>query len=326
MDRRKFVGAVVYGFVGAPLITRAQTRTTVRRIGFLTSGASDSPEELQREGAVLSKLGWIEGKNLLVERRYANGRPELLRPLAQELVRLRMEIIVTAGTSATLAAKSATDSIPIVFWSAADPVRTGLVASLARPGGNVTGFSVVITELEAKRVEVLREWVPRLQRIGRLENSTNPYYRATRKEFEEACRSLSVQPIFVEVAAAGELPNGVAEVARRGGQGLLVGPDALFSIHRGELMRAALRHALPTTVSHDFIREDGALVSYDRLESEEYQRGASFIDRILRGAKPADLPVEQPTKFELILNLKTAKALGVAVPPALRWRADEVIE
>ena len=325
MDRRSFVSAMACVTVALPLVTKAQTAAPVRRIGFLRPGTRDLSDELAQAEA-LRKVGWVDGQNLLVERRYANSKTELLRPLADELVRLKVDLIVTAGTSATLAAKSATKTIPIVFWSAADPVRTGLVASLARPGGNVTGFSVVISELEIKRMALLHEWVPAMRRIGRPENSSNPYFRATRQGFEQACGSLGVQPIFVEVASAGNLANAIAEVVRRGGQGLVVGPDDLFYDNRAALMRAALGHALPATVSRDFIRETGALVAYDRLESEEDERGAAMIDRILRGASPADLPVEQPTKFELILNLKTAKALGIAVPPTLLSRADEVIE
>jgi putative ABC transport system substrate-binding protein len=236
-----------------------------------------------------------------------------------------VELIVTAGTAATLAAMSATNTIPIVFGSAGDPVGAGLVASLGRPGGNVTGFSIVSTEMTAKRLAVLRELLPAVQRVGILETS-NPYFRATRKEREQACRSLSIQPIFVEVATSGDVANAVAEVARRGGQGLLVEPEALFQDNLIELMRAVLRHALPMATSRAFIREIGALVSYDNLESEEDDRGAAFVDRILRGAKPADLPVEQPTKFELKINLKTAKTLGIAVPPSLLSRAHEVIE
>lgn len=324
MDRRRFVRIALCGAVVAPGITIAQTRATVRRIGILRPGAPDPPEELQAVSA-LTKFGWVEGQNLLVERRYANSKVDLLRPLAEDLVRSRVELIVTSGTSATLAAKSATNTIPIVFWSAADPVRNGLVARLARPGGNVTGFSVVFTELEAKRLSLLRELVPVAQRIGRLENLSNPYYRASRKEFEQACGALGVQPIFIEVSTAGELVNAITELARRGGQGLLVSSDSLFYENRGEIMRAALRHALPTAVSNDLIRETGALVSYDSLESEGDERGAAIIDRILRGARPSELPVEQPTKFELIINLRTAKALGITVPPILRSRANEVI-
>jgi len=203
---------------------------------------------------------------------------------------------------------------------------SGLVASLAQPGGNVTGYSITGTEMDAKRLAVLHEWLPAVRRVGILENSSNPYFRATREELKQACRPLGLQPIFVEVAAAADLPNAVAEVARRGGQGLLVSLDSLFLDNRGKIMDAVLKHALPTTVPRIYIRETGALVSYDPIESEEGERGAAFIDRILRGAKPADLPVEQPTKFELIINLKTAKVLGISVPPTLLARANDVIE
>jgi ABC-type uncharacterized transport system substrate-binding protein len=325
MDRRRFVLSLLYGAATAPLFARAQDTSSVRRIGFLNPGIPDPSDELQTVDA-LRKVGWVAGQNLVVERRYANNKPELLHPLVEDLIRSKVEVIVTSGTAATLAAKRVTSTVPIVFWSAADPVRTGLVESLARPNGNVTGFSVVITELEAKRVTLLRELVPAVQRIGRIENRANPYFRATRKEYERVCRSLGMEPIFVEVATAGDLANAVAELARRGGQSLSLGPDPLFYDNRVELMREAQRHSLFTTVSRDFIREAGALISYDSVESEENERGAAIVDKILRGARPAEIPVEQPTKFELILNLKTARALRVLVPPLLRSRASEVIE
>jgi len=325
-DRRSFLRALAYAVISAPPIARAQAQTVVRRMGYLKPGAPDSPEETQRESAFLRKLGWIEGENLRVERRYANGTLELLRPLAEDLLRLKVELIVTSGTAATLAAKSATNTIPIVFWSAGDPVRTGLVASLARPGGNITGYSVAQTEMNVKRLAVLREWLPRVHRVGILQNSANPYFRATREELDRGCRTLGIQPIFVEVAGPGELTKAVSEVARRGGRGLLIGSDSLFQDNQKELMRAVLKYALPSTTSRVHIRETGALVSYDPIDSEEMERGASFVDRILRGAKPADLPVEQPTRFELAINLKTANALRITVPPALLARAHEVIE
>jgi putative ABC transport system substrate-binding protein len=326
MDRRTFISTLSCGVVAAPLIVRAQTATTIRRIGFLAPGPPESAAELQERYAALKELGWIEGRNLLFERRYANGRAELLRPLAEELVRLKVELIVTSGTAATLAAKSATNTTPIVFRTAGDPVRTGLVASLARPGGNVTGYSIFGPEFDAKKIAVLRELLPNVQRVGMLENSTNPYFRATRKELEQACRSFGIQLIFVEVAAASDLANAVAEVARQGGQALFVPPDGLFIENRGEIMRAALKHALPTTVARPIVRETGALVSYHPTQREEDNRAAAFINRILRGAKPAELPVEQPTQFELVINLKTAKALGITVPQSLLSRADEVIQ
>jgi putative ABC transport system substrate-binding protein len=325
MDRRTFIGAVAAGIITAPLAASAQTPTTVRRIGFLAPGAPPPPAELQEAFAPLRELGWIEGQNLLVERRYA-GRPELLRSLAEELVRLKVELIVTEGTAATLAAKNATKTIPIVIWSAGDPVRTGLVASLARPGGNITGYSVVTPELDAKGIALLRELLPAVQRVGVLENSTNPYSRTLHKDFEEACRRAAIQPIFLEVAAASELENAVAEVARQHGQALYVQNDNLFNDNRVEITRAALKHALPTLVRQKIMLEAGGLLLYAPNRAERDRRCAALIDKILRGAKPADLPIEQPTQFVLGVNLKTAKALRITVPQSLLLRADEVIQ
>jgi putative tryptophan/tyrosine transport system substrate-binding protein len=326
MNRRMFIGAVAAGIIAAPLAPSAQSATTVRRIGFLSSGARPTPAELHEESAPLRELGWVEGKNLLVERRYTTGRAELLQPLAEELVRLKVELIVTFGTNATLAAKNATTTIPIIIKSAGDPARSGLVASLARPGGNITGYSIISPELNVKRLALLRELLPVMQSVGWLENSTNPYYRAARKDLEEACRSLGIQPIFVQVAAASELPDAVAEAARQRAQALFVPIDTLFYENRAEIMRAALKHALPTMAQRRTVLEDGALIAYDPTEVEENSRNAAFIDRILRGVKPADLPIEQPTRFELIINLKTAKALGLTIPQSLLLRADEVIQ
>src|SRR6266700_2873948 len=190
MDRRAFIGGVSCALILVHLAARAQTATTVRRIGVLGSGAQPTPDEFLQAYAPLRELGWVEGKNLLVERRYANGRAELLRPFAEELVRLKVELIATNGTDATLAAKNATSTIPIVIWSAGDPVRTGLVASLARPGGNITGYSIVSAELDAKRLALLREVLPAAQRVGVLVNSTNPISRVGQKENEPVYRSL----------------------------------------------------------------------------------------------------------------------------------------
>ena len=326
MDRRTFIGAVAAGIITAPLAAYAQTATTVRRIGALSLDAPPTPARIQQLYAPLSELGWTVGKNLLIERRNANGRAELLRPLAEELVRLKVEIIVTSGTDAALAAKNATTTIPIIMYSAGDPVRSGIVASLSRPGGNITGFSIVGPELDAKRLALLRELLPGLQRVGVLENSTNPFYRTVRKEFEQVCRSLGLQPIIFEVAAASELENAIAELARRRAQALFVQGDNLFSANRLPIMSAAFRYALPTLAADKAILEAGALVSYTHNQAEQDQRYAGFVDRILRGAKPADLPIEQPTRFELGINLKTAKALGITVPQSLLLRADEVIQ
>jgi putative ABC transport system substrate-binding protein len=314
------------GINAAPLAASAQTATIVRRIGFLSAGARPTPAELHQESSPLRELGWVEGQNLLVERRYATGRTELLPALAEELVRLKVEVIVTFGTNATFAAKNATATIPIIIKSAGDPARSGLVATLGRPGGNITGYSIISPELNVKRLALLRELLPAMQSVGWLENSTNPYYRAARKDLEEACRLLGIRPIFVQVAASSDLPDAVAEVARQRAQALFVPVDTLFYENRTEIMRTALQHALPTMAQRRTVQEDGALIAYDPTEAEENFRNAAFIDRILRGVKPADLPIEQPTRFELIINLKTAKALGLTVPQALLLRADEVIQ
>jgi putative ABC transport system substrate-binding protein len=306
---------------------RAQTETAARRIGILEPGTQPTSAQLQEVFGPLRQLGWIEGKNLIVERRYANNRAELLQLLADELVRLKVEVIVTGGTAATLAAHNATTTIPIVFRSAGDPVRAGFVASLARPGGNVTGYSVVGPELDAKRLSLLRELLPDLQRVGYLVNSGSPYFRAARSDFEQACRSLAIKPIFIEIAAAAELANAVAEVARQGGQFLIVPAESMFVDNLIEIGRAARMHALPTMVQRDVsLRDSGALVSFGPTATEESYRNAAYVDRILRGAKPADLPVEQPTKFELGINLKTAKALGITIPQSLLLRADELVQ
>jgi putative ABC transport system substrate-binding protein len=322
--RRTFCGTFVAVLV-SPGFAIAQAPKAVRRIGDLSPGAPETTEEIRQGYTPLGKLGWVEGQNLLVERRYANNRPELLRPLAEELVRLKVELIVTSGTAAAVAAKNATTSIPIVFGVVSDPVGVGLVASLARPGGNVTGFSIANTELNKKRLAVLRELVPTIERVGILENPTNPYFRAAHSELEQASYSLGIRPVFVTVAAAGELADALAEAVRRGAQALLVSPDFLFYEHRVEIVRAALKHALPTATSRSFVEAWG-LVAYTNSLSEQVERVAAFIDRILRGAKPADLPIEQPTKFDLLLNLRTAKALGITVPQSLLVRADEVIQ
>jgi putative ABC transport system substrate-binding protein len=326
MDRRAFIGAVATGMIAAPLAASAQTTTTIRRIGVLSADEPLSQAELQQEYAPLRALGWVVGQNLLVERRYAYRRVERLRLLAEELVRLKVEIIVTDGTTATLAAKNATTTIPIIMHAVGDPVRSGLVASLAQPGGNITGISIVAPELDGKRLSLLRELLPGMQRVGVLELSTNPYYRDARKEFEQTCRSLGLQPIIIEVAAAVDLENAIAELARRRVQALFVHPDDLFYSNRVPIVSAALKYALPTLSMAKEWLEAGALVTYAASDAEIDRRYAAFVDRVLRGAKPADLPIEQPTVFELGINLKTAKALGISVPQSLLLRADQVIQ
>ena len=327
MSRRTF-GRILAGLlVAAPRVTIAQVRTVVRRIGLLGPSVPDTPEEMRKGRETLREFGWVEGENLHVERRYANNQPEALQRLAEELVRAKVEVILTSGTPATLAAKRATTTIPIVFSSAGDAVLIGLVANLARPGGNVTGFSLASPEVDAKRLTVLKELLPGLRRIGVLEPLWNPYFRAARGQFEHTCRLLGLNPVFVEIATPGEIDGAIAQLARLRPQAVLLRADTFLFDLRFQITAAAIKHALPTMGEEPRIaREAGALASYSATQAEEDRRAASFIDRILRGAKPADLPVEQPTRFELVINLKTARALGLTVPQPLLMRADEVIQ
>jgi putative ABC transport system substrate-binding protein len=313
-------------FLARTVGTNAQAAKSVRHIGSLGPASRPDPAFLQRLWAPARELGWIEGQNLIVERRYAEGKAELLKPYAEELVRLDVELIVTNGTGAAIAAKNATTRIPIVMYSVGDPVRSGLVASLARPGGNITGYSIVAPELDAKRLEVMRALLPTAQRVAVLVNPANPYNEIARKERERLYQSLGVQPIIVDVEAASEIENAIAEAARRRAQALIVNNETLFWSSRVLLMRTALEHRLPTIVGDPDILEAGGLLSLAFDVAEQYRALAYFVDKILRGAKPADLPVQQPSKLLLSVNLKTAKALGITVPQSLLLRADKVIE
>jgi putative ABC transport system substrate-binding protein len=311
------------GVLVAPSIAVAQTSAAVRRIGELASGAPASPEFIWKQAEPLRARGWVEGQNLHVERRFDSGQPEQLQAFAEELVRSKVELIVTNGTGPTLAAKRATNTIPIVFDSAGDPVLLGLVASLARPGGNVTGYSVVSQEMAAKQLSLLKELLPRLQRVGMMWEAGHPYYRVARGQFEHVCKSLGLVPIIVEIGATGEIGDAIAQLARQHAQALVLQPSPFTNNHRAEIIDAATKHGLPT-MTHE--AEGGALITYSTTDAEQAQVRADYIDRILRGAKPADLPVQQPTKFELVINLKTAKALGLTIPQSLLLRADEVIQ
>jgi putative tryptophan/tyrosine transport system substrate-binding protein len=326
MSRRAF-GRMLAGIVVAPpSMAIAQASKVVRRIGVLEQSAPSTPEEIRKEAEPLRDLGWVEGQNLHVERRYANGRFDALQPLAEELVRAQVEIIVTGGTPATLAAKRATTTIPIVIRTAGDPVLLGLVASLARPGGNVTGYSHASPEVTAKYLSLLKELLPQLQRIGVLLPAGNPTNRSVQGRFENICQLLALEGAFVEVAAAGEIEGAMAQLVQRRAQALVLLADSFVWDHRFEIVDAATKHGLPTMAdASEMARGAGALIAYSTTLVEQDRRRAEYIDRILRGAKPADLPVQQPTKFELVINLKTARALGLTIPKELLLRADEVV-
>ena len=325
MDRRTFLATVFASLVTNPFAAAAQQTRKVRYIGFLSLEAPAPPAEREPFWEPLRDLGWAEGQNLIIERRYASGKPELLQPMAAELVRLKVELIVTGGTVASLAAKRATTSVPIVFYRSGDPVGSGLVASLARPGGNITGNSTISPELDIKRLELLRQLLPGATRIAELVYPTNPVWRVGRDRKEQAYRSLGLEPIFVEPTAANELESAVAEAARRGGQALIVNADPLFAQNFSAITHAAQRFSLPIVVEGKSWLDDGTLVSYGASEDELNRQVAVLVDKILKGAKPGDLPIQQPTRFELGINLKTAKALGITVPSALLLRADEVM-
>jgi putative ABC transport system substrate-binding protein len=319
LSRRSFCWTLA-GVLVAPRIAIAQT-SKVRRIGFLEAGTNDDPDALQMQAKLLRERGWVEGQNLLIERRYGNGRSEALQGLAEELVRAQVEIILTNGTPATLAAKRATTTIPIVF-SSGDPVLLGLVASLAHPGGNLTGYSSASPEVSTKRLSLLKELLPRLQRLGALWQAGDQYYQATRGEFEHVCQSLGLVPIIVEVGSAAEINSAIEKLVRQRAQALFMPNSAIVVDHGPEILSAAMKHRLPTMAEG----WDDALILYGPTWQEAERRGVEYIDRILRGAKPGDLPVQQPTKFVLTINLKTAKALGLTIPNELLLRADEVIQ
>ena len=324
-SRRRFCWTLA-GVLVAPHIAIAQV-PKVRRIGVLEAGAADSPEDIRKQDEPLRQLGWLEGRNLHVERRYANGRLERLQALAEELVRANVEVIVANGPNPTRAAMRATTTIPIVFRVGSDAVMSGLVASLARPGGNVTGFSVATPEVDAKLLSLLKELLPTYRRIGMLETVGNQQFSLLRKSFEESCRLLDLEPVFVEISAAAEIDGAISLLVTQRAQALVLRDDSFAGAHGRQIIETALKRNVPTiSGGSNSVREAGALGSYSATDAEVDRRAAYYIDRILRGAKPADLPVEQPTQFWMALNLKTAKALGITIPQSLLLRADEVIQ
>lgn len=325
MTRREFITLIGGTAAAWPLAVRAQQR--IYTIGYLNAGAFDpiSPVLTSFLNA-LPELGWIEGKNVVIEYRFAENRLERLPEFAAELVRLKVDVIVGIGTLAPLAAKRATTTIPIVMTAAGDPLGSGLVASLARPGGNVTGMSLMAPELGGKRLELLKELLPRLARVAVLWNAANPYAALVFKETQTAGRALGIEVQSLEVRSPDDFYGAFETVRREHPDALITVEDPLSFNHRKLIADFAAGQLLPTL--HGF-KEDvaaGALMSYGANLADLSRRAAGYVDKILRGAKPADLPVQQPTKFDLVINLTTAKALGLDVPPTLLARADEVIE
>jgi putative ABC transport system substrate-binding protein len=281
-------------------------------------------ESVLREA--LRELGWVEGQNISVERRYSEGRNDRNPALADELVRLKPDLIMTSGTPATLAAKAATTTIPIVFIQVGDPVGSGLIRSLARPGGNMTGTGNIGPEFFGKHLEVLKEALPSLSRVGVLINPAFSFHVAVRPVIEAGAQRLALRLIYVEARNPEDVDGAFAEISREKLSTVLVLPQPLSFVYGARLAQLALAHRVATVVGFREAAEAGALMAYSDPVIRHVRRAAHYIDRILRGAKPADLPVEQPMKLELVINLKTAKALGLTIPPALLLRADQVIE
>ncbi len=322
-QRRSVLCTLVGLFAGAPRLAMGQGTARVRRIGLLSAGTASTPEARWKEMARLRELGWVEGQNLHVERRYAKGRLDDLWPLAEELVQARVELIVTNGPNPTRAAMRATTSLPIVFMVASDPVGSGLVGSLARPGGNVTGFSASSSELTAKLLSLMKELLPGLQRIGTLVVAGNPQFQGVQSDLVRISRSAGIEPIFVGIAAAAEVEAAIEKMLQQRVQMLLLVNDAFIIEHRVRIIGAALKRGLPTAANS--FASDGAVLTYSYSSADDEVKWANYVDRILRGTKPADLPVEQATRFELVINLKSAQALRLTPPPSLLLQADEVI-
>jgi len=324
--KRPVFGILVAGLLVAPLSAEAQQTAKLPTIGVL--GASAPSTDGHRVAAFsqrLRELGWTEGRNVAIDYRWAQGRSERFGELAAELVRLKVDVIVTWGTATVIAAKQATTKIPIVFAVAADPVGTGLIASLSRPGGNVTGLSSLHTDSASKRFELLREVVPTLHRLAIMDNTGNPGSVLEMREIQETARRLGLDVVPVEIGRAEDIVPAL-EAIKGHVDALIVMGDAFLNTHRNRINASALSTRLPTMHGSPDQVAAGGLLFYGPNYLDLFRRTAEYVDKILRGAKPADLPVEQPTRFELVINLKTAKALGLTIPQSLLLRADQVIE
>ncbi len=326
--RREFIGSLTGGLLAASVAVEAQQPGKVYRIGILTNKASDPVEArlLEAFRLGLRELGWIEGRNILLEFREAEGNYARLPALAADLVRLKVDLILARSSQYVQAAKEATSSIPIVFVVHADPVRTGHVTSLARPGGNITGLANLMSDLAPKLLELLSSAVPVAKQIAVLWNPDTPSHTPALKEVEEAGRTLRMQLQAVGARTAAELEGAFTAMARARAQAVLVLSSPLFLAERQRVAKLATTHRLPSISDLREYVEAGGLMSYGANYEDLFRRGAVYVDRILKGAKPAELPVQQATKFELVINLKTAKALGLTIPPSLLRRADEIIQ
>ena len=326
---KKVIGGLLCLSVLATVpVAEAQQPSKMARVGYLEFGsAAPGTPHLEAFRRGLRELGWHEGQNLAIDVRYADGKQDRLPAFATDLVRLKVDVIFASATPAALAAKQATTTIPIVIGFVADPVGSGLVPRLARPGGNITGWTHLAgLELNAKRLEILKEAVPEAARVGALWNPANPIHGPSLKVIEAAASGLKIQIFPIGVRDPRELEDAFSAMTRERLQGLTVPPDGLFLAQRAQIIDLAAKHRIPTMYGVRELAQAGGLMAYGVNLPEMYRHGAFFVDRILKGAKPGDLPVERPTKFELMINLKTAKTLGLTIPQTLLIRADKLIE
>jgi putative ABC transport system substrate-binding protein len=329
MNRRTFLCALTLGTLAAPLAVEPQQAAKIARIGYLATSLADNPHQHAAFLQGLRDLGYVEGRNVVIEYRDAEGKLERLPAFAAELVALKVDVIVAAaGTLAALASKQATRTLPIVFIAVGNPVTSGLVTSLARPGGNLTGLSAVSPELTSKWLELLKQAVPGVSRVAFLwqPGGLGDTDKEVLREAEVAARALGVRLQFVEARGPADIDRAFSEMTRARTGALTVVSTPMFGSERRRLVDLAAKNRLPAMFSFRGYVDAGGLMSYGSNLADLFRRAATFVDKILKGAKPADLPVEQPTKFELVINLKTAKALGLTIPPSVLGRADQIIE
>jgi putative ABC transport system substrate-binding protein len=318
------LGAILFALC---VSAHAQQPTKIPRIGYLSAtSASVNPTRIEAFRQGLRELGYVEGKNIIIEWRYAEGKLDRLRELAADLVRLKVDVIVTGGPTITPAVKEATTKIPIVMGYDNDPVGSGFVASLARPGGNITGLSALSPELSGKRLELLKEIIPRLSHVAVLGTSTQPGNAQALKEVKLAGQALRVQLQYLDILDPKDIETAFRAASKERADAVLVLVGAVLNTHRKQIADLAVKNRLPAVYGQPQYVEDGGLLSYAPSFTDLFRRAATYVDKILKGAKPADLPVEQPKKFELIINLKAAKQIGVTIPPNVLARADRVIK
>jgi ABC-type uncharacterized transport system substrate-binding protein len=329
MDRRTFLGTLTIGLFAAPLVAEAQQPDRVRRLGLLLPYVQSDPQAQARVNAftaALQEQGWTDGRNVRLEFRYTEGQPDRLPALAADLARQSVDAIVTAGTESTDAARKATKTIPIVMAAVGDPIAAGFIASLARPGANITGASLLATELTAKRLQLLKEILPALTRVAVFWSAANASVVQKLKQIQAAAPQFGVQLHPFELRAPDDLDKGFESAVQFGAQAVMTTEDAIQISCRARVVELGKQHKMPVASEFAEFAQAGALISFGPSILEQFRDAASYVDKLFKGAKPGDLPVEQATRFELMINLKTAKTLGLTIPQSVLLRADQVIE